>query len=88
MYRLYYTSEARADFKKISKSVLKEQIYKLLDIIQKDPFTNPPPYKKLKGLYLGAYSRRINLRHRLFYQIDEVGKRVKVLRMWSHYGDN
>ncbi len=88
MYDLYFTSDARSDFKKIEKSIIKEQIYKLLEIIKNDPFTNPPPYKKLKGIYGGAYSRRINLKHRLFYQIDEVGKRIKVLRMWSHYGDN
>jgi toxin YoeB len=71
-----------------STTILKEQVYKLLEIIENDPFANPPPYKKLKGLYSGSYSRRINLKHRLFYQVDEVGKRIKVLRMWSHYGDN
>lgn len=88
MYSLYFTSDASRDFKKIEKSILKKQIYKLLEIIKSDPFTNPPPYKKLRGLYLGAYSRRINLKHRLFYEVDEVGKRIKILRMWSHYGDN
>jgi Txe/YoeB family toxin of toxin-antitoxin system len=88
MYELLFTSDARNDFKKIKKSLLKDQIYKLLDIVAKDPFTNPPPYKKLQGLYFGAYSRRINLKHRLFYQVDAKTMRAKILRMWSHYGDN
>lgn len=88
MYNLYYTNEARSDFKKIEKSTLKKQIYKLLELIKNNPFASPPPYKKLKGVYLGAYSRRINLKHRLFYEVDEVDKRIKILRMWSHYGDN
>lgn len=85
MYTIYYTNEAIKDFKKIKKSPLKKQIYKLLDIIGNDPWQTPPPFKKLQGIYKGAYSRRINLQHRLFYQVDETGKRIKVLRMWSHY---
>ncbi|WP_375326480.1 Txe/YoeB family addiction module toxin [Candidatus Tisiphia endosymbiont of Nemotelus uliginosus] len=88
MYSLYYTSDACKDFKKIKKSPLQTQMLKLLEIIKNDPFQNPPPFKRLRGVYLGAYSRRINLQHRLFYEVDEVGKRIKVLRMWSHYGDN
>lgn len=88
MYSLYFTSEARRDFKKIKKSDLKEQIYKLLELIERDPFKTPPTYKKLRGIYEKAYSRRINLKHRLFYEVDDINKRVKVLRMWTHYGDN
>lgn len=88
MYKLYFTNDARSDFKKIEKSVLKEQVYKLLEMIEQNPFASPPLYKKLRGSYSDAYSRRINLKHRLFYQVDEVNKRIKVLRMWSHYGDN
>ncbi len=88
MYSLYFTSDACKDFKRIKKSPLQKQIYSLLEIISNDPFQNPPPFKKLRGVYLGAYSRRINLQHRLFYEVDGVGKRIKVLRMWSHYGDN
>ena len=88
MYDLYFTNDAKSDFKKIEKSVLKKQVYKLLEIIKNDPFANPPFYKKLRGIYNKAYSRRINLKHRLFYAVDEIGKRIKVLRMWSHYGDN
>jgi toxin YoeB len=85
MYTLYFTSDARSDFKKVEKSILKEQIYLPLEIIKNNPFANPPPYKKLRGVYSRAYSRRINLKHRLFYEVDEVGKRIKVLRMWGHY---
>lgn len=88
MYDLYFTQDAANDFKKIDRSNLKKQVYKLLDIIKNDPFANPPPYKKLRGIYAKSYSRRINLKHRLFYEVDEVGRRIKVLRMWSHYGDN
>lgn len=88
MYELYFTNDVKRDFKKIEKSIIKKQIYELLDVICENPFKNPPPFKKLKGIYTGAYSRRINLKHRLFYQVDERFKRIKVLRMWSHYGDN
>jgi len=88
MYTLYYTNDAKKDFKKISQSNLKENCLQLLKVIAQNPLQTPPPYKKLKGSYLGMYSRRINLQHRLFYEIDEINKRIKVLRMWSHYGDN
>ena len=88
MYKLYYTNDAKKDFKKISQSNLKENCLQLLEVIAKNPLQTPPLFKKLKGSYLGMYSRRINLQHRLFYEIDEANKRIKVLRMWSHYGDN
>ena len=88
MYKLYYTNDAKKDFKKITQSNLKENCLQLLSLIEKNPGQSPPPYKKLKGAYDGMYSRRINLQHRLFYEIDENQKRIKVLRMWSHYGDN
>lgn len=88
MYTLYYTNEAKKDFKKITQSNLRASCLQLLDLIEKNPLEIPPPYKKLKGIYAGMYSRRINIQHRLFYEIDESNKRVKVLRMWSHYGDN
>jgi toxin YoeB len=88
MYTLYYTQEAKKDFKKIKQSNLKHSCLRLLALIKQDPLKSPPPYKKLKGAYVGMYSRRINLQHRLFYEIDEQNKRIKVLRMWSHYGDN
>jgi toxin YoeB len=88
MYTLYYTQEAKKDFKKITQFNLKHSCLRLLALIKQDPLKSPPPYKKLKGAYVGMYSRRINLQHRLFYEIDEQNKRIKVLRMWSHYGDN
>lgn len=88
MYTVYFTNEAQKDAKKVSVSNLKEKVEELLKLIVQDPFKSPPPYKKLRGQYRGAYSRRINLQHRLFYQVDEINKRIKVLRMWTHYGDN
>ena len=88
MYTLYYTNDAKKDYKKIKQSNLKFNCLQLLNLIEKDPLQNPPPYKKLKGSYDGMYSRRINLQHRLFYEVDKNQKRVKILRMWSHYGDN
>ncbi|WP_341790236.1 Txe/YoeB family addiction module toxin [Rickettsia endosymbiont of Polydrusus tereticollis] len=87
MYSLYFTQEARKDYKLVNKSIYKIKIQKLLTLIENNPFQHPPPYKKLIA-YSEAYSRRINLQHRLFYQVDEEGKRIKILRMWSHYGDN
>jgi Txe/YoeB family toxin of toxin-antitoxin system len=87
MYKIYYTREAKKDFNKITQSSLKEAGIKLLKLIETDPFQNPPPYKKLKGIYSGLYSRRISIQHRLFYEVDKDNKRVKILRMWSHYGE-
>lgn len=69
-------------------SKLRNKIEELLDILKIDPFQTPPPFKKLRGKYEGLYSRRINLQHRLFYEVDTNYKRVKILRMWTHYGDN
>jgi Txe/YoeB family toxin of toxin-antitoxin system len=88
MYTLYFTNEAQKDAKKIARSNLKEKVQELLELISKDPFQNPPPFKKLTGQFHGAYSRRITLQHRLFYTVDEESKRVKIIRMWTHYGDN
>lgn len=88
MYNLYYTHEAKRDFKKIARSNYKEHCLELLRLIEKSPLQTPPPYKRLKGVYTGMYSRRINIQRRLFYEVDEDNKRVKVLRMWSYYGDN
>lgn len=88
MYILYFTNDACKDYKTINKSAYKIKIQELLETIKNNPFQNPPPYKKLVGDYSGAYSRRINLQHRLFYEVDEKNKRIKILRMWGHYGDN
>ena len=84
-WTLVYTKQAQKDSKKIAASGLKEKTQKLLEILKQNPFQNPPPYEKLSGNLLGAYSRRINIQHRLVYQVLEPDKVVKVIRMWSHY---
>ncbi|MSP53000.1 MAG: Txe/YoeB family addiction module toxin [Gammaproteobacteria bacterium] len=85
MYKLIYSTNAQKDAKKISGSNLKVKCQKLLDIIKKNPYQNPPPYEKLMGDLCGCLSRRINIQHRLVYEVLEKQKIVKVLRMWSHY---
>ncbi|MEA2076580.1 MAG: Txe/YoeB family addiction module toxin [Candidatus Marinimicrobia bacterium] len=85
MYTLVYTKQAQKDTKKAAAAGLRPKIEKLLSILKKNPLQNPPPYEKLLGDFTGAYSRRINIQHRLIYQILEDRKMVKVIRMWSHY---
>jgi Txe/YoeB family toxin of toxin-antitoxin system len=85
MWQLYYTKQAQKDARKLASSGLKNKAQELLAIIQADPYQNPPPYEKLVGDLSGAYSRRINIQHRLVYQILEEDKSIKVLRLWSHY---
>ncbi len=85
MWSLVYTSQARKDAKKLSSAGLKQTTQTLLDIIRQNPYQNPPPYEKLVGDLSGAYSRRINIQHRLVYQILEQEKIVKILRLWTHY---
>jgi toxin YoeB len=82
---LVFTKQAQKDAKKIAASNLRTQTQRLLDIIAEDPFQNPPPYEKLIGDLSGAYSRRINIQHRLVYQVYIPEHAVKVLRMWTHY---
>jgi len=84
-WKLVYTKHAQKDAKKLSASGLKPKAQQLLDILAENPFQNPPPYEKLVGDLAGAYSRRINIKHRLVYQVLEGLRTVKVLRMWSHY---
>ena len=84
-WELYFTCQARKDAKKLAASGLKEKAQELLDIIRDDPFHKPPPYEKLVGDLAGAYSRRINIRHRLVYQVLVEERSVKVLRLWTHY---
>ena len=82
---LVFTKQAQKDAKKLAHSGLKPQASRLLDILRKDPYQNPPSYEKLVGDLSGAYSRRINIKHRLLYQkLDDI-KTVKVIRMWTHY---
>ena len=84
-WRLIFTGQAQKDAKKIAQSGLKAQALKLLEILQNNPYQNPPPYEKLVGNLTGAFSRRINIQHRLIYQILDDIKTVKVIRMWTHY---
>jgi toxin YoeB len=84
-WAIVYTKQAQKDAKKIASSGLKPQVQRLLDIITKDPFQNPPHYEKLIGDLAGAYSRRINIQHRFVYQVFETERTIKVIRMWTHY---
>ncbi|MRR11411.1 Txe/YoeB family addiction module toxin [bacterium] len=82
---LCYTKQAQRDAKKLVASGLKSKARVLLDILAEDPFQSPPPFEKLVGDLSGAYSRRINIQHRLVYQVLEDEHLVKVLRLWTHY---
>jgi len=84
-WTLFYTKQAKKDAKKLTAANLKNKAQKLLQIIELDPYTNPPPYEKLVGDLSGAYSRRINIQHRIVSQVLEEEKAVKILRLWSHY---
>ncbi len=84
-WRLVYTKAAQKDATRLVSAGLKEKAQALLDVLEADPFQPPPPFEKLVGDLAGAYSRRINIQHRLVYQILNDGHVVKVLRMWSHY---
>ena len=85
-WRIVYTRQAKKDAKKLASSGLKEKAEEILEIIKEDPFRTPPPFEKLIGDLAGACSRRINIQHRLVYQVLEEEHTVKVLRMWTHYG--
>ena len=84
-WKVVYTKHALKDAKKISQSNLKKKTKELISLLQKDPFQNPPQFEKLVGDLDGAYSRRINIQHRLVYQVIPEDRIVKVLRMWTHY---
>ena len=84
-WSIVYTRQAQRDARKIASSNLKSQTQRLLDLMAGNPFQNPPPYEKLVGDLAGAYSRRINIQHRLVYQVYAAEHIVKVLRMWTHY---
>lgn len=84
-WRLVFTKQAQKDAKKISCSGLKPQVERLLEVLRIDPYQVPPPYEKLLGDLTGACSRRINIQHRLVYQIMDDVKTVKIIRMWTHY---
>lgn len=82
---LAFTKQAQKDAQKLAQSGLKEKAQALLNVIEQNPFQNPPPYEKLVGDLSGAYSRRINIQHRLVYQVLDEVHTVKILRMWTHY---
>ena len=84
-WTVVYTKQAQKDAKKLSASGLKPKAQELLAIIAEDPYRKPPPFEKLVGDLVGAYSRRINIQHRMVYQVLDSDRVVKVLRLWSHY---
>ena len=84
-WSLVYTTQAKRDAKKLSRSGLKPQAEKLLAILSKNPYQTPPSFERLVGDLAGACSRRINIQHRLVYQVLDDIKTVKIIRMWTHY---
>jgi toxin YoeB len=84
-WRLVYTKQAQKDAKRLSAAGLRPKAEKLLDLLAENPFKTPPRFEKLLGDMTGAYSRRINIQHRLVYQVIEEKKVVKIIRMWTHY---
>lgn len=87
MYEIVYSRQARKDAEKLGRNHLKKQAQALLDLIAADPFQTPPRYESLCGDLAGCFSRRINLQHRIVYEVFIEEKKVLVLRMWTHYGD-
>jgi len=84
-WKIVYTKQAQKDAKKIASSRLRPKVERLINIIVENPLQTPPPFEKLVGDLTGAYSRRINIQHRLVYEIIEEDKVVKVIRMWTRY---
>lgn len=84
-WNIVYTKHAQKDAKKLAASGLKDKALNLLNLIQENPFQTPPSYEKLCGDLFGAYSKRINILHRIVYQVLEEQRAVKILRMWTHY---
>jgi len=84
-WQLVYTKHAQKDAKKLAASGLKEKAVNLLKVLEENPYQNPPPYEKLVGDLAGAYSRRINIQHRIVYEVLEQEHIVKILRLWTHY---
>ena len=84
-YELVYTNQAKKDARKLKTTPLAEKARLLLEIIRENPFADPPPFEALIGDLKGSYSRRINIQHRLVYQVIEDQKTIKVIRLWTHY---
>lgn len=85
MYKLLYTKQAKKDARKLSESNLKKRAQEILRVPEVDPFKEYPPYDKLIGDLTGAFSRRINIQHRIVYQVYQKEQIVKIIRMWTHY---
>ena len=85
MWRVVFTKQAQKDAKKLSAAGLRPKAEKLIEILRENPYQTPPPFEKLLGDLSGAFSRRINIQHRIVYQILDDEKVVKVIRMWTHY---
>lgn len=85
MYKIIYTKAALADIQKLKAVKLDSKAKNLVALLSENPFQVPPPYEKLRGNLLGTYSRRINIKHRLVYSVDEERKKVKIISLWSHY---
>ena len=84
-YKLVYTRQAKKDASKLKATPLAKKAKELLSIVEEDPFADPPPFEALVGDLKGAYSRRINIQHRLVYQVLEAERLIKVIRLWTHY---
>ncbi len=84
-WKLVYSKQAQKDAKKLASTGLKKNAQELLRVLEQNPYQNPPPYEKLVGDLSGAYSRRINIQHRIVYQVLEAERVIKVLRLWTHY---
>ena len=85
MYKIVYTKKAVKDIAKLKSAKLDEKARSLIELVRKDPFQTPPPYEKRLGDLSGAYSRRINVKHRFVYEVLEKDKIIKILSMWTHY---
>jgi Txe/YoeB family toxin of toxin-antitoxin system len=86
-YKILYSKTALKDAKKLSSAHLSKRAKETISILETNPFQNPPPYEKLAGNLNGSYSRRINIQHRIVYQVREEDKVIRISRMWSHYGE-
>lgn len=85
MYKIYYTKKAANDIPKLKAAKLDTKAKALIDILRENPYQTPPPYEKLQGDLHGAYSRRINIKHRLVYEVIEDEMAVKIISLWTHY---
>jgi len=85
MYKIVYYKKALKDIPKVKAAKLDEKVKSLIELVREDPFQSPPTFEKLQGDLFGAYSRRINIKHRLVYEVIEEHKTVKIISMWTHY---